>query len=513
MTDNERSAGVVGPLRVPPAPTVPTQGGGGIPAPGPAVDLRLDGNLGSSPGAGLLTALADVGGLLRGYPSGDELERMLAARHGVTADRVVLGAGADELLDRLARAVLAPGRAAVLPVPTFEMLERYALLAGAAVVRVPWTGGAWPREQVLAALTPATALVAMVSPNNPTGLTVTAADLAAVAAAAPQTLIACDAAYAEYADDDPFAAALTLPNAVLLRTFSKAYGLAGLRIGYAIAAPEVARWLRAIGSPFTAGRLARAAAVARLADGPAVAAHVAAVRAGRDELAALLAGLGARPLPSQANFVFARPPAPDLLRDLLGGLGIAVRAFRFADLPELPAGVRITVPDSAADRARLAQALRAALRPRAFVLDLDGVLADLEGRRPLAAVGDLAALAAELPVAVVTSCPRRLCDSVLQRYGFAAHVRTAVCAEDGPGKPDPFPVREALRRLGVDAAWMLGDNVVDVQAARAAGVVPFAVEPVAVAHRAELANAGPARLLRSLPELLALYRENAGRPR
>lgn len=146
-------------------------------------------------------------------------------------------------------------------------------------------------------------------------------------------------------------------------------------------------------------------------------------------------------------------------------------------------------------------------RPDALLLDLDGVLADIEGRRALAAPADVAALAALRPLAVVTSCPLRLAESVLTRHGFRAHVRALVVAEDGPGKPDPFPVRLALQRLGAGSAWMLGDNPSDVEAAVAAGVVALAIAPRGIgaeSHAARLRAAGAVRLVPDLAALRAL---------
>lgn len=495
-----------------PSPAVPVRGTSGIPPVPPGIDLRLDGNQGSRPGAAFWTELQRDADALRGYPAGAELEAAIAARHGCDPAEVVLGAGADDVLDRLARAVLAPGRSMVVPVPTFEMIERYAAMAGADAVRVPWVEGPWPRAAVLAAIDERTVLVAVVSPNNPTGLVATADDVAAVAAAAPHALVLVDAAYAEYADAglDLSAVARRWPNAVLVRTFSKAQGLAGLRVGYAVAHREVARWMRSVGSPFTAGRLARTAARLRLEDEDGdVARHTKAVREERAALLSRLAELGQRPLPSQANFVFARSDEPALVRDLLAGQGVAVRAFAFDGMPGLAGGLRITTPGSAQEFARLDRALRQALLPEAIVLDFDGVLVDIDGRKAIATVDDLAALASIRPVALVTSCPRRLCESLLDRYGMRPFVAHAVCAEDGPGKPDPWPVREALRRLGVERAWMVGDNPSDLEAARAAGVVALAVRPHGIgaeSHAERLAAAGAGRLVDGLPGLRAMLR-------
>jgi histidinol-phosphate aminotransferase len=486
-----------------PAACVPESGGGGIPAPARPVALRLDGNQGRAPGAGFWVQVGTDPELLRAYPSGQQLEQELARWHDCHPDQVVLTAGADEALDRICRAVLEPGRECVLPVPTFEMLERYARLSGASIRPVPWCEGGYPRAAVLAELSPRTGLCAIVSPNNPTGLCATGADVDALAIAAPDALVLVDAAYAEYAAEDLTAAGLRHRNVVVTRTFSKAWGLAGLRIGYAIADPEVARWLRALGSPFTCGTFARHAAVVRLSTGAdEMRAAVAAVAHERQSLGELLLELGAAPLPSQANFVFVRVPDPDWLRGALSSLGIAVRVFRYGGAA--PDGVRITLPGEAKSFARLGAALRTVLRPQALVLDLDGVLADVDGRRPLADPAVLAALARRLPLAVVTGCPGRLCDSILQRYGFAPFVRATVCAEDGPGKPDPAPVRLALRQLGTAHAWLCGDNPSDMQAACAAGVLPFAIAPQGIAAADRAADLQAAGAVRLVPDLAAL---------
>lgn len=184
------------------------------------------------------------------------------------------------------------------------------------------------------------------------------------------------------------------------------------------------------------------------------------------------------------------------LHDALTSLGGSVRAMR--------GGLTIAAPDDPTTLARV----QIALRPDALLLDLDGVLADIERRTALATVAEVQALALRWPLAVVTSCPRRLAESVLQRHGFAPFVRAVVCEEDGPGKPDPFPVRLALQRLGATTAWMVGDNPSDVTAARLAGVVPLAIAPHGIgaeSHAERLRAAGAARLVH-LNEVLGLAR-------
>ncbi|MBL8725565.1 MAG: aminotransferase class I/II-fold pyridoxal phosphate-dependent enzyme [Planctomycetes bacterium] len=463
------------------------------------VDLRLDGNQGRAPGPDFFAALADAEAVRR-YPLDRDLEQVLAAHHGVVPEQVFVGAGGDDVLDRLCRAVLEPGREAIVPVPTFEMLERHVASSGGTLLALPWQQGPWPRAEVLARVGPATALVALVSPNNPTGLVASAEDVRAVAAAAPHAVLLVDAAYAEFADQDLTQVALGLPNAVVLRTFSKAHGLAGLRVGYALAAPAVVGWLRAVGGAFPCGTWARRAAAHRLATGAAeVADYVAQVRHERQVLREQLLAAGLVVAPSSGNFVFAEGPGVAWLHEALLGLGIATR--------RLAGGLRITVPGQPEAFARLTAAVAAALAPNALLFDLDGVLVDLYARRALAAKDVLEVLGRQLPIGVVTSCPRRLAESVLERHGLAASVRALVTADDAPAKPDPAPVRLCLSRLQATSGWLLGDNPGDLLAARGAGVVPLAVTPVGVgaeAHAARLRAAGAARLVAGPAALLEL---------
>lgn len=349
------------------------------PAPRRAPLLRLDGNEGARPEAALLAELAASGpDLLRLYPDAAALERALAGRFGIAPSRVVVTAGADDALDRACRAFLGPDREIVLPSPTFEMIERYARLSDGAIARVPWTGDEWPLPGVLAAIGPRTGIVALVSPNNPTGGTVTRAQLEAVSAAAPSALVLLDHAYVEYADEDLTEAALALPNVLVARTFSKAWGLAGCRVGYALGSEEIATLLRRAGAPYAVAGPSIALAALQLARGEqALAAHVARVRDERDELARLLRERGASARESQANFVLAElGERASLVNEALQARGILVRAF--PGRAELEGSLRITLPGDAAAQEALLGALELALAPEALLLDLDGVLADVE---------------------------------------------------------------------------------------------------------------------------------------
>ncbi|MGE0712353.1 MAG: imidazoleglycerol-phosphate dehydratase HisB [Planctomycetota bacterium] len=326
------------------------------PPPDPRVELDLASNVGVGEPARWRALLAELPPeRLATYPEAHELEAALAARWGLPGAGCLVTAGADEALDRLCRAYLAPGRELLLPAPTFAMLPRYAALTGCEQRVLPWPGGAFPREAFLAAITPRTALIAVVSPNNPTGCVATPADLAALSAAAPHAVLLLDAAYMEYADEDATGPALALPNAVVTRTFSKAHGLAGLRVGFALGAPALLAPLRAL-SPYPVAGPSLWLAERALASGPDATA-LAQARAERAALAALAAEAGYGAEPSQANFVLLRGLEAEAFRAALLAHGVAVRTF--PGRPELSDAARITCPGEPRAFARLRRALRA----------------------------------------------------------------------------------------------------------------------------------------------------------
>jgi histidinol-phosphate aminotransferase len=364
------------------------------------VALKLDSNEGALPPVALLEALASLDPeALRRYPDVSALEATLARRIGVSPDRVIVTAGADDAIDRVCRAYLRAGRTMLLPEPTFEMLDHFAKLAGGTLARVPWRRGEFPLAAFLARLDEQPAVIAVVSPNNPTGATAAAADVRRLAEAAPTALVLLDHVYVEYADEDLTAAVIDLPNVVVLRTLSKAWGLAGCRIGYAIGSPDVVATLRAAGAPYPVAAPSVALALRHLAHGEAaLQGHIAQVREERLALGAHLAALGLEPLPSRANFILAEcgVRAP-FLTAALAALGVVVR--HFPNRPGLTSALRITLPGDAPAFARLVAALETALAPEAILFDLDGVLADVQHSQRAA----IAATARSFGVAVTSA--------------------------------------------------------------------------------------------------------------
>lgn len=434
------------------------------------IDLHLDGNEGRAPPASLLARLSERSPeLLRRYPNARPLEARIAERLSVPAASVLVTAGADDGLDRACRAVLGPGRELILPEPTFEMIGRYTRAAGGEVRRLAWPTGPYPIDEALGAINERTAAIAIVSPNNPTGAVARLSDIERAARAAPRALVLFDHAYAEFADEDLTARALALPNVAVFRTFSKAWGLAGLRVGYVIGPPAVIGWLRRSGQPYAVAATSLALAEMRLEEGrEEVSLLVARVREEREALSRELLSLGHAPLPSQANFVLCAPRDALWLRDALAGLGIGVRAW--PGHPELGRYVRITCPGDAGEMDRLLGALRTASRPDALVL-----CSELGER-----VDERAAL-----------------DDLARRYSIAA----ATCARG------EAPIAEALERLHASRAWAIVRSPEEARAARSAGALPLAIAAEGddeEAASARLLAAGAARVVRRIEDLAAL---------
>ena len=332
------------------------------------VDLRLDANEGRQPPPELLaSAAARAARRVPRYPTTAPLENVLAARLGIDPARVVVTAGGDDALDRICRAFLAPGKRAVMTSPTFEMIPRAARAVGAAVTEVAWWDGPFPVEGIVRSIDGDVSVIFVVTPNNPTGATATAADVRAIATAAPGAAVCVDLAYTEYAAVDITREVLSLPNVVVVRTLSKAWGLAGLRVGYAAGDVGLMKALRSVGAPYPASALSLEVAAAWLAAGEAfMRESVATVRDERRVMTSLLRSLGVGVIDSQANFVLARLGDADEAWEIADALArrrrIGVR--RFPRALELGRCLRISCPCDAEGFERLQAGLRDVLAER-----------------------------------------------------------------------------------------------------------------------------------------------------
>lgn len=296
---------------------------------------------------GLLPAVADLlrnpRGDLSRYPdmAATGLVAAVAAHHGVAAEQVAVGAGSSEVCGQLLHAVVEPGTEVVFGWRSFEAYPLLTAVAGGTAVRVPLRDHTLDLDAMAAAVTDRTRLIFVCNPNNPTSTALGAAELLRFADAVPEhVVIAVDEAYREYADPALIPDASVLlrgrPNVVVLRTFSKAYALAGLRAGYCIGPAEIIAQVRKAQVPFSLGTLAQEAAVVALGEGAEVARRVGYTVAGRDRVAARLRAIGF-PVPvSQANFVWL-PLGSDagaFAEHCLAG-AVVTRAF--------PEGVRVTI--------------------------------------------------------------------------------------------------------------------------------------------------------------------------
>lgn len=475
------------------------------PTTGAAIDLFLDANEGPS-GCVEVAQLAAAlpRDTVRRYAGPVALERQLAARFGLDPARALVTAGGDEAIDRACRTFLGPGKELILPIPTFEMIGRYAKQVGATILTTAWDQGPYPIEGVLRLINERTAMIAVVSPNNPTGAIATAADLRRLAAAAPGALLLVDLAYTEFADDDLTAAVLDLPNAIAIRTFSKAFGLAGLRVGYALGPEPIVHAMRAGGSPFPVSTLSLAVAAEALRRAPAyLPGAVATVRAERVALTALLRELGARPLDSQGNFVLAEFADADWVWRGLASLGIGVRRYK----PEagLDRCLRITCPGDAASFTRLCAGLRLALRPASLLLDLDSVL--LAGPGSTAAIEIIAALRTlqrRVPLVLASRRSRDECRRWLDDLGITSVFATIVAAEDAAGVSRLAAAKLATERLGLAPSWAIGCAPETVQAALESRLIPIGLVPSGSLdgdNARSLQSAGAARVIDSLTSL------------
>jgi histidinol-phosphate aminotransferase len=310
-------------------------------------------------------AIAAALGTLNRYPdgSGYYLRHALAARHGVGADQVILGNGSNELIELLVRTFLRPGDEAVVPHPSFVVYPMIVQAAGGIRVMVMLKDYRLDLEAMARAITPLTKLVFIANPNNPTATIVTVDEVEHFMARVPErTIVVFDEAYIEFAMGPDFPDTLRYVKegrrVIVLRTFSKAASLAGLRVGYAVAHADAVALMNRIRQPFNVNSLAQVAALAALEDEAHVLECVRMIEAGRHFLYDEFKSLGLKYVPSRANFILVDVGrnAADIYQRLLKE-GVIVRPMTAFGMETT---LRITVGTPEENR-RLVKALRAVL--------------------------------------------------------------------------------------------------------------------------------------------------------
>lgn len=268
--------------------------------------LRLDFNentLACSPRVRDVLAQISAGSLTR-YPEREPVEAIAAASLGLAPAQAALTNGVDEAIHVLFGTFLGEGDELLLPVPTYTMYEVYASATDARIVTVPAAADLqFPFDRLLAAITPQTKVIAIASPNSPTGSCATRQQIFAMARSAPQAVVLVDEAYFHFHGETVIDRIAGLPNLFVVRTFSKAYGLAGLRLGLLAGPADLMRWVRRVLSPYSVNSIALACLPPALEDAGYLDWYVGEVVAARSDFESALDSAGIRRWPSRANFI------------------------------------------------------------------------------------------------------------------------------------------------------------------------------------------------------------------
>jgi histidinol-phosphate aminotransferase len=325
------------------------------------ITLQLSRNESNCAIENLADKLAELDhGLISNYPTHWELQERLGQYCNVSAGRIVVTAGGDDGIERAIRnAIQGASKTIVTHAPSFEMVDIYCRNHGGSMTCVPWLDGDFPVNQFIDQIDQQTALVVLTSPNNPTGRVVSTDAIFAVNQAAKKVgaKLLIDHAYIEFADQNPLDQLTVDDNIMIVRTFSKAWGLAGLRVGYLIAPDhEFAAIIRNSSGPFPISSVSLELARQSLADfQSSMENNVSQIKKYRELLRELVTQCGGTSIGSQGNFILAEFKNADYIWKGLAEDGVGVRKFTANAL--LKNQLRITCPTRPGDYLQLAQSL------------------------------------------------------------------------------------------------------------------------------------------------------------
>lgn len=276
------------------------------------------------------------------YPPREPAEQLVAMQLGRSPAQVLLTNGADEGIDLLCRAYLEPGDEVIIVTPTFAMYEIFAMVPGAKVVKVPTTADEdfkFPAEKVTQAISPRTRLIVITNPNNPTGTVADRFAILRIVQAAPDAAVLIDEAYFDFYGQSLVDQVGMIPNLFVARTFSKAYGLAGIRLGVLVGHAQQISVLRRICAPFNVNACALEVLREALLDRKFVTEYVNQVKETREWFREEVEKLGFKAWPSQGNFILVSfAEEKEYILKQMREWGIALR-----DRPDVPGCVRITI--------------------------------------------------------------------------------------------------------------------------------------------------------------------------
>ena len=324
------------------------------------IDLYLSSNESCCPIDDLSAELADQADIVSRYPNHAPLQNAIGKFGGVDPERIVVTAGGDDAIDRVIQnSVTSSRKKIVCHQPSFEMIAIYANMYDASLETSMWLGGEFPIDEFLSRIDSETAIVIVVSPNNPTGGLIPTDQILRIADAAKAVgaRLLVDNAYIEFADDDPTGQLTSHDSISIVRTFSKAIGLAGMRVGYLIASDaNYATTIRDASGPYPVSCLSLETARRAIEDHvDQMASNVSQIKSIRGLLDDIIIRCGGKTIPSQGNFILAEFENAESVWEKLAQQGIAVRIFPNNEL--LKGQLRITCPTNNGDLVRLGRAL------------------------------------------------------------------------------------------------------------------------------------------------------------
>jgi len=309
------------------------------------------------------------------YPEKDKLLNMLARKLKIRVENILLGNGSDELIDLITRNYVTEDSHVILPIPTFSMFEICFDKKTSEVHKILYENNfSYPTENVIAAVKDQTSIIVAVSPNNPTGTILPRKQLIRIIESAPQATVILDEAYAEFAGESNLDLIKSYPNFIVLRTFSKGYGLAGLRLGYAVSDQKNIDLIKQYQMPFSINSIALKVAVATIKTTSLLSEMMRKANHEKQELISALHRLEFPVRETKANFVLVKTGLwTDEIYRALKRKGILVRNLRHYPLMETY--LRITVGRTDENR-KLIDALRTIISSKLIIFDMDGVLVD-----------------------------------------------------------------------------------------------------------------------------------------
>jgi histidinol-phosphate aminotransferase len=308
------------------------------------IDLSDNTNRWGAPPAAVRAIAEAAASGVAGYPDAyaADLKQALADKYGISPSMIVTGSGSDDVLDCALRAFGEPGDLMASIDPTFVMARTFALANALRVVPVPLTRSFDADADAIQRT--GARLVYLCSPNNPTGTPLARRTVERIVNETAGVVL-IDEAYAEFADETLLDLAASRDNVLVVRTFSKAYGLAGLRLGYGMGAPALIASIEKARGPYKTSGVAERAAVAAVTEGAAwVAQHVAIARENRDRLFVALRERGLDPVPSTTNFVLVPVRGAMAIANAMRALGVRIRPF--AGLPPITPSLAATGGDA-----------------------------------------------------------------------------------------------------------------------------------------------------------------------